>query len=265
MHLVFTDHAIRRRPDALANTPPVLAANADFGLVSAWPNAKPDPMELGAAYVLLHETMWPQRPALSLGYQLLAEAVSLNPTDSNSRFWLGSALLALQRPAEARDELRRVLLARPAWHEARFRLGLSEEALGNVNNAIAEYQRLRTECPHWPEPRARLAQLYLAQQRAAEAASVLRQLVSLEPAAASYASLALAEQLSGASREQALATADRAIEIDSRQPAIYVTRGAIWLLSGRTSEARRDFEHALRLDPTNSAARQAINALPGDR
>jgi len=140
-----------------------------------------------------------------------------------------------------------------------------KKAVGNPRGAIAEYSRLLAEFPHWPQPYSRLAQLYLSQQQAAEAASVLRQLVSLEPDATAYASLALAERLSGASHQQALATVDNAFALDSRQPAAYVNRGTLWLLAGRSSEARMDFEHALRLDPANTAAHQAMSALRGGR
>ena len=35
-------------------------------------------------------------------------------------------------------------------------------------------------------------------------------------------------------------------------------------LAGRLSDARMDFERALRLDPASTAARQAIDALSGD-
>lgn len=265
IHLVFTDHAIRRQPAAWASAPAVLAPNSNVELTSTWPDNEPDAAELGAAYLLLHETMGPQQPALVRGHKLLAKAVANNPTDDNSRYWLGSVLLALERPEEARDELRRVLIKEPARHEARFRLALAEEGLGNPLGAIAEYQTLLMECPHWPDPQARLAQLYLAQQRAVEATAVLRQLASLEYSATTYASLALAERLAGASHEKALVTIDRAIEIDSRQPEIYVIRGALWILAGRTNEARRDFEHALHLDPGNAAARQALSTISAGR
>jgi tetratricopeptide (TPR) repeat protein len=243
----------------------VLAADADVELTSAWPGTKPEAATLGAAYVLLHETMGPQLQSLARGQKLLEEAVALNPKYVDSRYWLGSALLALQRPLEARDELQKVLLEQPTRHEARFRLALAEEALGNASGAIGEYQRLLGDAPNWNEPYMRLAQLYLSQHKAAEATGVWRKLVSLQPDAAAYASLALAERLAGASHERALATVEKALALDSRQPAAYVSRGTLWLLAGRSSDARRDFERALRLDPSNTAARQAIDALPGGK
>jgi len=264
IHLVFTEHAILRRPVAFSSDAHrALASNSKIELVSVWPGTRPDAATLGAAYVLLHESMGPQLPALAHGQQFLNDAIAQNPKDADSRYWLGSALLALNRPAEARDELRQVLALQATWHEARYRLGLAEEALGNPRGAMAEYSLLLLESPNWPEPYARLAQLYLAQQQAADAAATLRKLVSLQPDASAYASLGLAERLAGANHEQALAILDKALQLDSRQPAVYVHRGTLWLLAGRSNEARQDFQSALRLDPNNGAARQAINALSG--
>jgi Flp pilus assembly protein TadD len=266
IHLVFTDHAIRRLPTVTDATPPqVLAPNSPVELTSAWPATKPNAATLGAAYVLLHETMGPQLPSLARARDLLAEAVASNPADLDSRYWLGSALLALDRASAARDELTQVLAQQPERHEARYRLALAEEAAGNHTSAIAEYERLLSAAPDWPELYARLAQLYLSGQQPTVAMYALKRLVSLQPDAAALASLALAERLAGASHEQALATVSKALEVDPAQPAAYVTRGTLWLLKGQTNEARLDFERALRFDPANAAARQAIAALSGER
>jgi Tfp pilus assembly protein PilF len=263
IHLVFTDHAMVRRPMAPTSAAPLLPINGEIELISAWPGTVPDAATLGAAYLLLHEVLGPQLPSLARGQSLLTNAVQLNPKNTDSRFWLGAALLALNRPTEAREQLRQVLELQATQSEVRYRLGLAEEALGNPRRAMAEYLRLVRERPNWPEPYQRLAQLYLAQQQAADAAATLRKLVLLEPDASAYASLALAERLAGASHEQAFEILEKALQLDSRLPAAYVHRGTLWLLAGRVSEARKDFEFALRLDPANSAAREAIGNLSG--
>jgi Tfp pilus assembly protein PilF len=263
LHLVFTDHAIRRQPAAVAGGDPVLPPNTRIELVSAWPGARPDAAALGAAYVLLHETMGPQLPALERGRELLGRALAAEPRDLGTRYWLGSALLALARPDEARDEFECVLHEQPAHHEARYRLALAEEAAGNPLAAIRQYERLLADAPHWPEPLVRLTQLCLAQRQPEAAVQAAQRLVSLEPSAAAYAWLALAERLSGASHDRALDTVHTAIELDSREPAAYVTRGTLRLLAGQADLARADFQRAFELDPANSAARQALDTLSG--
>ncbi len=72
IHLVFTDHAIlRERPaqEVIDRSATTLLSNAsNVQLVSAWPTVRPDHATLGAAYVMLHETMGPQRPSLELRF-----------------------------------------------------------------------------------------------------------------------------------------------------------------------------------------------------
>jgi tetratricopeptide (TPR) repeat protein len=261
LHLVFTDHAMLRRPHPLAQQPSLLAADSEVELISAWPNENPGPAALGAAYVLLHETMGPQAPSLRRGRELLSAAVAADPQDVQSRYWLGSALVALGRAQEARQELERVVREQPEWHEARYRLGLADEAAHDAAAAIVHYQHLLADVPSWIEPAIRLAQLELSAQRPAEAARVLRHVVQVAPSATAYASLALAERLAGASHEAALALVDCAIKLDSREAGAYVTRGTLYLLVGSVAPARADFERALMLDPGNASARQAHDAL----
>lgn len=262
IHLVFTDHAIRRQQASLSNQSPlVLPPNAHVELVSAWPGIQPEPAAVGAAYAVLHETMGPQQPALTRAHALLAQVVAQDSQDHESRYWLGSALLALHQPLDARREFLQALSEQPLRQEARFRLGLAEESLGNFDSAIAEYKRLLADVPNWPDPYARLAQLYLSKQQAAEAAGVLRKLVALHPDAKSHASLALAERLAGANHEQALTIIAKSLALDSREPAAYVCRGTLWLLQRNVHQARADFKRALEIEPTNAAARQALTGL----
>lgn len=261
LHLVFTDHAILRRPRVLADAPSVLPPNANVKLISAWPGESPSPAALGAAHVVLHETMGPQEQSLETGRELLSAAVEADPQDVCSHYWLGSALLALGHAPEARQALRRVLQEQPAWHQARYRLGLAAEAAGERAAAIAHYQRLLADAPAWTEPALRLAQLELSARNPAEAARVLRHVVQKSPSATIYASLALAERLAGATHEQALAIVNQALARDSREPAAYVTRGTLYLLAGNMALARVDFERASALDPGNIAAQQALRGV----
>jgi tetratricopeptide (TPR) repeat protein len=265
LHLVFTDHAMPRRPLPMAEEPSVLPPNANVELISAWPNETPPAAALGAAYVLLSETMSPQEPSLRRGAELLTQAARANPGDLESRFWLGSALLALEQTEQARAELQRVVTEQPQWHQARYRLALAAEACGDRDTAISHYERLLAESSHWTEPQARLAQLLLSAQEPAAAAQVLRRLVQTQPGAGSYASLALAERLAGASHEQSLAIVNKAIRFDSHDAACYVSRATLQLLAGDIQAARADFQRASALDPANAAARQALQALPGGR
>jgi tetratricopeptide (TPR) repeat protein len=242
-----------------------LPPNAKVELISAWPSEIPQPAALGAAYVLLHETMGPQEPALKKGVELLQQAVIVNPADVDSRHWLGSARLALGDAERARKEFQRVLEAAPTRHESRYRLGLAEEAAHKEEAAMVHYQRLLADVPSWTEPAMRLAQLRLQARQPREAAVVLRQVAEICPTAKAYASQALAERLAGASHAEAMTLISKAIALDSREAAAYVSRGTLLLLAGSTDGARDDFRRALRLDPGDAGARQALEALSSEK
>jgi len=267
IHLVFTDHAIPRLPKTDGPLqPPILKPNSNVELVSAWPGPVIDDATLGAAHVLLHETMGPQIPSLEKASVLLKRVVASNPADTESRYWLGSAWLALGHAAEAIAQLDNVVRQQPKNHQAQFRLALAHEAAanaraGNAQAAIAEYERLIDDVPAWLEPYSRLAKLYFTVQRPADGVRVLETQLAQQPSSAAFSALALAQRLAGRSHAQALATVNRAIALDSRQPEAYLTRGTLWLLVGENGHARSDYERALAIDPENAVARQALQSL----
>ena len=273
IHLVFTDHAMVRHkpsPDAAARVPNVLAPNAaQARLVSAWPGgerdpATRDPATLGAAYVLLHETMGPQIPTLERAVELLSEAIRQNPADSESRFWLGSAYAGLGRGQEGILLLTDVLIDQPERHPARFRLAIAYEVIGDYATAITHYQQLVDTVPSWIEPYPRLAQLYLAQQKPDLAERVLKQQLSHHQDALAHAQLALAIRMRGGSHRAAMSTLAEALRLDPRLPTAYMHRAALWLLVEQRGRAKEDFERVLRFDPENQQAKQALRALAAD-
>lgn len=266
IHLVFTDHAIPRLPRAAGSSqPPLLKPDSDVKLVSTWPEEAVDDATLGAAHVILHETMGPQMRSLERACELLANVIHRDPADLDSRYWLGSSWLARGKSTEALAQLREVVSQQPTNYQARFRLALAHEAAGESVAATVEYERLLKDVPYWLEPYPRLAQLYLSQQKPAESVRVLRQQIQQQPSATAYAALALAERLAGATHEQALTMVQQAIELDSRLPEAYVTRGTLWLLARNDTRARADFERVLQLDPSNAVAQQALRSLSGGR
>jgi tetratricopeptide (TPR) repeat protein len=56
------------------------------------------------------------------------------------------------------------------------------------------------------------------------------------------------------SRAEAIASLDRAIELDNAQPSYYWKRGVYWFASGHAAEALENADAALRLDPNHSGA-----------
>lgn len=265
IHLVFTDHAIvRHKPsqDTFDVAPAVLVPNAaHVKLVSAWPEETPDRATLGAAYIVLHETMGPQLPALERGAEILSAVIDQNPADLDSRFWRGSALAALGRGQEAIPLLQAVVADQSERHLARFRLAIAYELVGDNAQAIRQYQQLVDRVPSWIEPYPRLAQLYIARQQPELAIGVLRQQLTYQQNALALAQLSLAERMRGGSHAVAMTQLAEALRLDPRLPTAYVHRAALWLLIGQHDAAREDFQRVLQLDPHNQQAQHALKTL----
>ncbi len=68
---------------------------------------------------------------------LLASARDASPHDLATRYWFAKWLIAMNRPARAKDELRAVLKVRPDYVRAAIELSGLEAASGNTDEAIA--------------------------------------------------------------------------------------------------------------------------------
>jgi hypothetical protein len=270
IHLVFTDHAISRRPSQPSATPDVFPRlDENVELVSAWPAMPERPHRsdagiLGTAYVLLHESMGPHPTSLQRGRQLLANAAREEPHNAENQYWLAAAQLGLQRPSEALPLFERLLQVDRNRHATRYRLGLTQEALGNSTEAMKHYQVLLDEVPGWLEPYKRLAPLQLFLNQPQAAALTLQKQLAQHDSAPGYAQLALAERMRGTSHASAVQLIERSLALDPRLPEAYVNRGILHLLNNQQLDARRDFQQALQFDPNNSKARQALEALKGN-
>lgn len=264
VHLVFTDHAIVKRPpdsSAGVNVATTLKPNDEVTLVSCWPNHELLPATLGAAYVHFHDTMSPQLPSVQRAVGLLEETLKLNAGDVESQYWLGSAHVALGNGAKALQSLTEVVQHQPQRHVARFRLGLALELTKDYARALPLYEQLIREIPFWVEPYPRLTQLYLFKQDAASAARIAQQQLHYQQDALAYAQLALAHRLNDGSLTESLQHIRRAIQLDPLLPTAYLNRAVISLLSDQNAAALTDFQYVLKLDPQNVQARQAIDAL----
>jgi hypothetical protein len=271
IHLVFTDHAMAKRPAQPTSAHEALPQLAEHvELVSAWPDMpeRDEKLEtgmLGIAYMLLHESMGPHPASLQRGEQLLAGAVQAEPRNAQYQHWLAAALLSRQRPSDALPILENLLQEDRSRHDARYRLGLTQEALGNVPDAIQHYQVLLEEVPGWLEPYERLAPLQLLVNQPQAAAGTLKKQLAQHGTAPAYAQLALAERMRGGSHASAVQFIEYALALDPLLPDAYVHRGVLHLLNNQTSDARRDFQRALQFDPHHSKARQALDALRNNR
>ena len=149
------------------------------------------------------------------------ELLKVYPDDSDLHLFMGMALLRLRDPQAAIVEARRAIEIRPDHVDARTFLAWIElEVRGNVDAAIKEYQKAIELHPELPD---------------------------------AYSNLAVAQKRRG-NLDQAIASLNRALELKPDFATALTTRGGIFAEQNRWTEARRDFEQALKLDPRDDGA-----------
>ena len=149
------------------------------------------------------------------------ELLKQHPHDADLQLFLGMALLLLRDPQAAVLAIKKAIGIDPNHVEARTLLGYVElEIRGDVNAAIREYQNV----------------------------------IELQPdRAEAYSNLAVAQKKKG-DLEQAILSLNKALELKPGFANALTTRGGIFADQNKWSEARRDFEAALKLNPNDDGA-----------
>jgi tetratricopeptide (TPR) repeat protein len=149
------------------------------------------------------------------------ELLKQYPGEADLHLFLGMALLRLRDPQAAVLAIKKSIAIDPNHVEARTLLGYVElEIRGDVNAAIREYQNV----------------------------------IELKPdRAEAYSNLAVAQKKKG-DLEQAILSLNKALELKPGFASALTTRGGIFADQYKWSEARRDFEAALKLNPNDDGA-----------
>lgn len=266
-HLVFTDHLIRVPIEGasgeaweILDVEPI-SADAELELVSAWPDRSVDVRRLGSAYILLHETMPPQLPAVRRGVALLLNEARRDRLDAAAGYWLGSGLISLGRPADAIPILARVVRDQPHNLQARFRLGIAYDASKRHAEAIREYEQILNAAEDALDPYPPLVRLYLQQGRFDRAVSLLEQRHRLHATAESYSQLAVALHAAGDPPQQCLPLIQKALELDPRYLNAHLTEAEFRLAMQQPKLARASFLRVLKIDSQNARARAALETM----
>jgi len=149
------------------------------------------------------------------------ELLKQYPDQANLHLFLGMSLLRLRDPQAALLAIKKAIAIEPNHAEARTLLGYIElEVRGDVDAAIREYRKVIELRPDLPE---------------------------------AYTNLAVAQKRKG-ELDQAIANLNKALERKADYAAAMTTRGGIYAEQSKWSEARRDFEQALKLNPKDDGA-----------
>ena len=149
------------------------------------------------------------------------ELLKQYPNEADLQLFLGMALLRLRDPQAAVLAIKKSIAIDPNHVEARTLLGYVElEIRGDVDAAIREYQNV----------------------------------IELKPdRAEAYSNLAVAQKKKG-DLEPAILSLNKALELKPGLASALTTRGGIFAEQYKWTEARRDFEAALKLNPNDDGA-----------
>lgn len=204
------------------------------------------------------------------------------------RTWLAALAILLALTASQAAEIYSALPADPRWEQARkdlaqgkseaaktafesllkdypkeadlhLFLGMAKLRLRDPQGAIVAARRAIALDPRHIDARTFVAWIELEVRGAPDAAiSEYRAVIELRPdLPEAYTNLAAAQKRQGKLQE-AIATLDRALELDGNSTAALNNRGWIYAEQEKWTEARADFEQALKYDSDDQGALQGM-------
>jgi tetratricopeptide (TPR) repeat protein len=181
-----------------------------------------------------------------------------NDGDLTARMLLGRLYLAEHKTSEAKQELQRVIRSEPKYAQARYQLALVHLAEGNPAQARTELGEAVAANPDFTEAKLLLAQLNLQAKAYQAAIGGLQQLAAKQPEKAQYWFLLGSAYLATKEPEKALESLQRFQRIAPKDPQGPLLSGMALRALGKSAEAQKEFEAALRLDPGYVPALQQI-------
>ena len=179
-----------------------------------------------------------------------------SPGNSSDEFeWLsyGNKLLRSQKYEKAVDAFDRAIQIKPDLSQAWYARGRAQRLQQKYKEALQSFNKATTYNPTYDPAWRELGDTLFALNRYEEARQVLSKVISLKPDEfIAYRGLCNVLGELG-NYPKAIQACDQAIKINP-QPLQYILRGDIRISMGDTSEAIKDFNEALRLQPDNPFA-----------
>ncbi len=192
--------------------------------------------------------------------RLWREALRQNPQDAVALWNLGMAMLEKKNYPAAMESLQKGIALAPRYSLPHIYLGRVYAALGRNADAQQEFQNALALSPLNTEAHNALGRLYLDAGRLAEAEAEFRASVGSIPTVEGWRGIAEIARLRNSPREAEEALR-RLLELDSWDAKAHFQLGAIFLATGRLSEAEKEYEAGLWMDPRNEAALAALRQI----
>ncbi len=205
--------------------------------------------DLGNAYL--------QKGLAEQAIRSFRRAVELAPDFTSAHFNLANALIGQERWDEARPHLETVLETDPRERRARYLLAMAHHRDGETAAAIVELRSVLEEEPSNVVARQGLASIFAASGQLGLASAVYREGIALDIPAAEKVSLLdqLARLLwKNGKRRAAIGQWQEAVEIQPDSSAAHTAlANGLQFLNDRQA-ARQHFIRAVEIDPKNAAA-----------
>jgi tetratricopeptide (TPR) repeat protein len=184
------------------------------------------------------------------------------PADAGVHSALGVALETENQPTAALPEFQRALALDPNNFTALYNLGVLASQSGDFATAVAHLTAASTQRPNDIDTLEQLAGAYAQSGQLDAATEQLQTAIKVSPNDASLH--ALLSQVLASNDHLALAIDQQreALRLSASDPDGWNNLGVMQARQGDTAEARQDFLHALRLDPTHEQAAANLQHLP---
>lgn len=244
VHVVMTDHLIRRRPGGPELLAPLKESEPALTGVRLLDSHRGALGEVYRAATVVRAVRSPEAVAYLEKTLATAEPPEIEP-------WLDLAQgqLGLHRFAEAERTLGETLKSHPGNPLALEWLALARAGQGQIDEAILRLQSLlgspTLEATERPEAEFNLGRLLATRARLPEAEVHLQRALDARPTLVA-AWFQLGEVRAGLGRPNAAACYRRALELDPRMTGAYLSLGKLLLAQGDREEALRWLRHGSR-------------------
>lgn len=174
---------------------------------------------------------------------------------------LGLILANQQKTAEAAGFFKRVIQVDPGYFETYLNWGFMEQGDGKLDQAMAHYHTAANLQPNAPADYFYRAVASAAELRHDDSIGYLRDAVWMNPNFWQARYLLGGELAAEGKIEEAQAQFSAAVRIRPDFEPAYLSDGAALVKLGKLDEALKEFQTALQLDPTNTVARQNLEAV----
>jgi eukaryotic-like serine/threonine-protein kinase len=192
------------------------------------------------------------RPDLDEAIDCYRRAIEIEPKYASAHYHLGLALAAQKKVDEAIDSFRKAIELDPKLTLAYYNLGAALTAQQKLDEAIACYRTLVELVPKSPRAHSSLGSALAGQQKLDEAIACYRKAIELNPKyAMAHNNLAWLRATCSDPKlrepAEAIAAANKAMELDPNNPLFPSTLGAAYYRSGDWQAAIAAFEKSMEL------------------